>query len=109
MNITRAQPDPVDRLLKRKSRAFRWAVVVGAAAMVAIGLVLMFLLTQATNNRELYERNYGRLFIVNVVVAALLLAVIVWMAVRLTLRLRQARQRLRRNYWKRRKMRPALA
>jgi hypothetical protein len=30
--------------------------------MTAIGLVLLFLLTQATNNRELYERNYARLF-----------------------------------------------
>ena len=91
MNSLRGQPDPADRLLRRKSRAFRWAVVVGAAAMVAIGLVLMFLLTQATNNRELYERYYGRLFILNVVVAALLLAVIVWMAIRLTLRLRRGR------------------
>ena len=91
MNSTRGQPDPADRLLRQKSRAFRWAVVVGAAAMVAIGLVLMFLLTQATNNRELYERNYGRLFIVNVVVAALLLAVIAWMAIRLTLRLRRGK------------------
>ncbi|WP_244618297.1 sensor histidine kinase [Rhodoferax sediminis] len=91
MNSLRGQPDPADRLLKRKSRAFRWAVVVGAAAMVAIGLVLMFLLTQATNNRELYERYYGRLFILNVVVAALLLAVIAWMAIRLTLRLRRGK------------------
>jgi nitrogen fixation/metabolism regulation signal transduction histidine kinase len=91
VNSLRGQPDPADRLLRRKSRAFRWAVVVGAAAMVAIGLVLMFLLTQATNNRELYERYYGRLFILNVVVAGLLLAVIAWMAIRLTLRLRRGK------------------
>ncbi|MDR3455152.1 MAG: ATP-binding protein [Rhodoferax sp.] len=91
MNSAPGQPDPADRLLKKKSRAFRWAVVVGAATMVAIGLVLMFLLTQATNNRELYERYYGRLFILNVVVAALLLAVIAWMAIRLTLRLRRGK------------------
>ena len=56
----------------RNSRAFRWTVGVGAAIMVAIAIVLMFLLTQATNNRELYERNYGRLFIVNMVVAGFL-------------------------------------
>ncbi len=37
--------------------------------MTAIGLVLLFLLTQATNNRELYERNYARLFALNMVVA----------------------------------------
>ena len=36
------------------SRAMRWAVGVGLAAMLSIGLVLMFMLTQATNNRLLY-------------------------------------------------------
>ena len=41
--------------------------------MTAIGLVLLFLLTLATNNRALYERNYAWLFGVNVLVAALLL------------------------------------
>ena len=75
----------------RDSRALRWAVGVGAAAMVAIGLVLLFLLTQATNNRELYERNYARLFTVNVVVAAVLLLVIAWIAIRLFVRFRQKR------------------
>ena len=73
------------------SRAFRWAVATGATAMVAIGIVLLFLLTQATNNRELYERNYGRLFAINVVVAAILLLVIAWIAARLASRLRRGR------------------
>ena len=59
--------------------------------MAAIGLVLLFLLTQATNNRQLYERNYARLFTLNVVVAALLLLVIAWIAGRLFVRLRQKR------------------
>ncbi len=59
--------------------------------MVAIGLVLLFLLTQATNNRELYERNYQMLFTLNVVVAALLLGAIVWIALRLAIRLHQGR------------------
>ncbi len=70
-----------------KSRALRWALGLGAAVMVAIGLVLLFLLTQATNNRELYERNYGRLFAINVAVAGLLLLVIAWVVVRLISRL----------------------
>ena len=70
-----------------KSRALRWALGLGAAVMVAIGLVLLFLLTQATNNRELYERNYGRLFVINVAVAVLLLLVIAWVIVRLISRL----------------------
>jgi nitrogen fixation/metabolism regulation signal transduction histidine kinase len=75
----------------RSSRAFRWAVGVGATIMVAIGIVLMFLLAQATNNRELYERYYGRLFAINVVVAGILLLVIVWGALRLISRLRRGR------------------
>ena len=73
------------------SRTLRWTVGVGVATMAAIGLVLLFLLTQATNNRQLYERNYARLFTLNVVVAALLLMVIAWIAVRLYVRLRQKR------------------
>ena len=57
--------------------------------MSAIGLVLLFLLTLATNNRVLYERNYAWLFGVNVFVALLLLLVLGWVAVRLGLRLRK--------------------
>ncbi|MDP3617637.1 MAG: PAS domain-containing sensor histidine kinase, partial [Rhodoferax sp.] len=63
----------------------------GLAAMVAVGLVLLFLLTQATTNREMYERTYARLFVLNVVVAGLLLAVILWIAYRLIKRLRQGK------------------
>ena len=75
----------------QESRALRWLVGVGLAAMVAIGLVLLFLLTLATNNREMYERYYGVLFGLNVVSAALLLLVIGWVAWRLVRRLRQGR------------------
>ncbi len=75
----------------RSSPAFRWTVGVGVGAVVALGLVLMFLLTQATGNRELYERNYARLLVLNIVVAALLLLVIGWIVVRLLLRLRRGR------------------
>ena len=84
-----AEPPP--RSLLQGSRAFRWAVVVGVMVILAIGIVLMFLLTQATNNRELYEKNYGRLFILNMVVAGLLLAVIVWVIIRLASRLRRGK------------------
>lgn len=74
-----------------QSRAVRWGIVVGVAAMVAIGLVLLLLLTLATNNRELYEQNYARLFVLNVVVAGLLVGVILWMVIRLALRLRRGK------------------
>jgi len=83
--------EPPPRSLLQGSRAFRWAVGVGVMVIVAIGIVLLFLLAQATNNRELYERNYGRLFVLNMVVASLLLAVIVWVVVRLASRLRRGK------------------
>lgn len=69
----------------------RWTVAMGAIAMVIIGLVLLYLLMQATNNRELYERNYALLFKINVAVAAALLVAILWVAYRLLVRLRQGR------------------
>ncbi len=73
----------------RSSRAFRWTLGVGVGVILAFGLVLIFLLTQATGNRELYERNYPILFGLNIGVAALLLVVIGWITLRLVLRLRQ--------------------
>ena len=75
----------------RRARAVRWAVGVIAALVTAMGLVLMFLLALATNNRVLYEENYARLFGINVVVATLLMLVIGWVAFRLVRRLRQGK------------------
>jgi nitrogen fixation/metabolism regulation signal transduction histidine kinase len=86
-----ASPAGADRHPLRSSRAFRWGMVVAGAVMMGIGIVLMFLLTQATGNRELYERNYGRLFVINIVVAALLLLVIAWIVIRLFTRLRRGK------------------
>ena len=75
----------------KNSRAFRWSIGVGAGAILALSLVLLFLLTQATGNRELYERNYARLLVLNILVAALLFGVIGWIVLRLYLRLRRGR------------------
>ncbi len=75
----------------RSSAAFRWTVGVGMVAMVAMGLVLLFLLTLATGNRQLYERNFELLFWLNVAMAVLLLLVIGWIVLRLVLRLRHGR------------------
>jgi nitrogen fixation/metabolism regulation signal transduction histidine kinase len=77
--------------IRHSSRAVRRAVAIGSASMVLIGAVLLYLLMQATNNRDLYERNYALLFSVNVAVASLLLLAIVWVAYRLLVRLRQGR------------------
>ncbi len=84
-----AENDP--RYSFMRSRAVRWVLGTGVATMLSIGLVLLFLLAQATNNRALYERNYERLFVLNVVVAGLLLLVIGWVALRLVVRLRRGR------------------
>jgi nitrogen fixation/metabolism regulation signal transduction histidine kinase len=62
---------------------------VGVTLMLLLGLVLLVLLTQATGNRALYDRNYDRLYMVNMVVAGLLLVGLVWGASRLMIRLRQ--------------------
>jgi len=67
----------------------RWLVLVSAAVVLALGMVLLFLLTQATDNRQLYERNYQLLFGLNMVVAALLMGVILWLMLRLGVRLKQ--------------------
>ncbi|OIP15506.1 MAG: PAS domain-containing sensor histidine kinase [Comamonadaceae bacterium CG_4_9_14_3_um_filter_60_33] len=83
------QPSNARSPKERQSRTVRWSLGLGMVVMVAIGLILLFLLTQATTNRDLYEQNYARLFAVNVVVAVLLLLVISWIAVRLLRRLVQ--------------------
>lgn len=70
-------------------KTVRWTVGIAAAVMCAIGMVLLFLLTLATNNRVLYERHYQWLFGMNVLVAVVLLGVLLWMAVRLLVRWRQ--------------------
>jgi nitrogen fixation/metabolism regulation signal transduction histidine kinase len=69
----------------------RWALALGVAGLVAGGLILVFLLAQATNNRLLYERYYARLFAINVAAAALLGLVIVWGVYRLIARLRRGK------------------
>ena len=73
------------------NRHLQWAISVGAAGMVAVGLVLLYMLLEATNNRELYERNYATLFTINVAVASLLLTSIAWIGYSLLVRLRQGK------------------
>ncbi|MGQ0710571.1 MAG: ATP-binding protein [Rhodoferax sp.] len=73
------------------SKAFRRFVAVGASATVATGLVLLYLLAQATDNRQLFEQHYARLFMANVVVASLMLVGVVWLGWKLGQRLRQRR------------------
>ena len=90
---TQSGPPSVNTTLPvhHTARKVRRAVAVGAVCMVLIGLVLLYMLMQATNNRDLYEQNYTTLFTINVAVAALLLLGIVWVAYRLVIRFRQGR------------------
>jgi nitrogen fixation/metabolism regulation signal transduction histidine kinase len=87
--VTSAGEPPVSRDGRKALQ--RWAMGLGIAALVAGVLVLIFLLAQATNNRLLYERYYARLFVANVVVAAVLALVIVWGIQRLIWRLRRGK------------------
>ena len=75
----------------KNSRAFRWTLAIGMGVTAALALVLLFLLTQATDNRQMYERNYVLLYQLNIAVAILLAAVIGWVALRLGLRLKRGR------------------
>ena len=68
-----------------------WWLVVGLTILVSMALVLLFLLTQATQRWEAYEQNFGLLFGLNMVFAALLLAVIAWFGLRLFYRLQQGK------------------
>jgi nitrogen fixation/metabolism regulation signal transduction histidine kinase len=77
--------------ISHSSKAVKRLVAVGSLSMVVMGLVLLYLLMQATNNRDLYERNYALLFAINVAVAAMLLLAIVWIAYRLVMRRREGR------------------
>ena len=77
--------------LRRNSRLVRRVVTGGAAAMLLMGATLLYMLTLATHNQALYEQDYALLFVLNMVVAALLLAAIAWIAFRLYQRWRAGR------------------
>ena len=59
------------------TKAQRWGWIVALVATTGAGLVLTFLLSVATNNRQFYEQHFTWLFWVNVVIASLLALVIV--------------------------------
>ena len=82
---------PASDVLSPTRQSTRVVLGVVGAVIGVLGLVLLLLLMQATNNRELYERHYAWLFGLNVLVAAILLVVLLWMALRLLVRWRQRR------------------
>ena len=68
-----------------------WFLGVVLTILMSLALVLLFLLTQATQRWDVYEENYSLLFGLNTVFAGLLLLVITWFAWRLLSRLRQGK------------------
>jgi nitrogen fixation/metabolism regulation signal transduction histidine kinase len=66
-------------------------LTIGAATMMAVASVLMFLLALATNNQTRFEQYYERLLYLNIGVAAIFLLVIAWAVWRLISRLRRGK------------------
>ncbi|MDP2418284.1 MAG: ATP-binding protein [Hydrogenophaga sp.] len=84
--------NPIETLSSRKkTAALRWAVLAGLVFMTGLGMVLLFLLTLATRNRVFYEQNFAWLVGINVAVAAVLVGIILWLAVRLAVRFRRGK------------------
>jgi len=76
---------------RERRRPSRWLWIASLAATIGAALVLTFLLAIATNNRQLYERHYGWLVGVNVVIAVLLMVVIAGAALRLAAQVARGR------------------
>ena len=68
-----------------------WLLGLGLSLMLGLGLVLFFLLMQATNNQALYENYYTSILLLNLGVAVLLLLGILWLAHRLYRRFQQGK------------------
>ena len=77
--------------VRQPSALLRRVTALVAIAMVLIGLLLLYLLANATNSGEMYEQNYTQLFTINLVVAGVLGVLIAWAAWRLYQRMRQGR------------------
>ncbi len=72
------------------SRALRWTVGITISLMSCLGLMLLYLLLQATNN-DFNDQSYAQLLVVNIAAAAALFCAIAWVTFRLYVRWRQGR------------------
>ena len=75
----------------QRARRLRWFVALGAVFMLGVGLVLFYLLALATDHRGYAPETWARLLLLNLAVAGVLLAVLLWLGVRLLVRLRRGR------------------
>ena len=69
----------------------KWLMGLVGLFVVGLGLVLLFLLTLATDYRTLQDTNFERLLWVNVAIASVLALVLLWLGVRLWARLKRKR------------------
>lgn len=72
-------------------QSLRWTIAVAVSAALAAALALVFVLSIATNNRDLYERNYSWLLTLNIGVASVLGLTILLAVVRLAVRMRRGK------------------
>ncbi|MDO5653731.1 MAG: ATP-binding protein, partial [Brachymonas sp.] len=82
---------PLLQSLRKNAPTVSWILIGVVALLASIGLVMMFMLAQATKNREAYERNYQFLVWLNVGVVAVLFVVLGWMAWRMWRRLQKGK------------------
>jgi len=90
-NVDTSLADSPAMVVRQPSALMRRVTTLVAIAMVLIGLLLLYLLANATNSGEMYEQNYAQLFTINLVVAGALGVLIAWAAWRLYQRVRQGR------------------
>lgn len=73
------------------TKSARWAWIVALVGLVGMALVFAFVLSLTGDGRRFYERNFVWLFWLNVAVASLLVAVILFAALRLALRMKSGK------------------
>jgi nitrogen fixation/metabolism regulation signal transduction histidine kinase len=75
----------------QRARHLRWFLALALVFILGVGLVLFYLLTLATDHRAVQPQTYTHLLVLNLGVAAVLAGVLVWLALRLLVRLRRRR------------------
>jgi nitrogen fixation/metabolism regulation signal transduction histidine kinase len=76
---------------QHKALRKRWLLVSAVIMAAALAVILMFLLTNVTQNIAQFDRYYSVLLIVNIALAGFMLCVVLLLAARLAKRLRQRR------------------
>lgn len=89
--MSKASARTIHPIVRRLKRDMRWVSRIAIGVMVVAALLLIFLLVRATDNHQLYVDHYGKLVVINIVIAILLAVTVTWGLLRLLLRLKQGR------------------